>query len=97
MDRILILQKVKESTTESLTGFILYWIPMAYVFWVLVEGFINLKTKLPMNRISTQNKVSVCKKDVCVHVAGELAQAFAAALIFAALAYGVAQIAKAIK
>lgn len=50
-----------------------------------------------MNRISTQNKVSVCKKDVCVNVYGELAQAFATALIFAALAYGVAQIAKAIK
>ncbi|MGE0567690.1 MAG: hypothetical protein AB7O73_07050 [Bacteroidia bacterium] len=50
-----------------------------------------------MIRNSTQNKVSVCKKDVCVNVYGELAQAFAGALIFAAVAYGVAQLAKAIK
>lgn len=50
-----------------------------------------------MKRISTQNKVSVCKKDICVNVYGELAQVFAGALIFAALAYGITQIAKAVK
>lgn len=50
-----------------------------------------------MNRISTQNKVSVCKKDVCVNIYGELAQVFAIALTFATLAYGLAQLAKAIK
>lgn len=50
-----------------------------------------------MDKISNQNKVSVCKKDVCVNVYGELAQVFAGALIFAGLAYGVAQIAKAVK
>lgn len=50
-----------------------------------------------MNGISTQNKVSVCKKDVCINVYGELAQAVALALTFAAVAYGVAQIAKSIK
>lgn len=50
-----------------------------------------------MNRNSTQNKVSVCKKDVCVNVYGELAQIFAFTLAFAALAYGIAQLAKALK
>ena len=50
-----------------------------------------------MTRISTQNRVSVCKRDVCVNVYGQLAQAFASALIFAAIAYGIAQLAKAIK
>lgn len=43
------------------------------------------------------NKVSVCKKDVCVYVYGDLAKAFAIALTFAAAAYGISLLAKAIK
>ncbi len=50
-----------------------------------------------MNRTSTLNKVSVCKNDVCVNVYGEIAKAFAIALTFAAVAYGIAQLAKALK
>jgi hypothetical protein len=50
-----------------------------------------------MNRISTQNKVSICNKGVCVNVYGEIAQAFAIALTFAALAYGVSQMVKTFK
>jgi hypothetical protein len=50
-----------------------------------------------MNRISTQNKVSICKKDVCLNVYGDLAKAFTIALSIALLAYAVTQIAKAIR
>lgn len=50
-----------------------------------------------MNRISTQNKVSICKKDLYLNVYGDLAKAIAAALSIAILAYAFAQIAKAIK
>jgi hypothetical protein len=50
-----------------------------------------------MNRNSTQNKVSICKKDVCLNVYGDIAKAFAATLSIALLAYAVAQVARAIK
>ncbi len=43
------------------------------------------------------NKVSICKQDVCVNVYGELAKAFALALIFAAVAYGASQLIRALK
>lgn len=50
-----------------------------------------------MNRTSTQNKVSICKKDVCLNVYGDIAKGVAAALSIALLAYAFAQVAKAIK
>ena len=50
-----------------------------------------------MNRNSTQNKVSICKKDVCLNLYGDLAKGVAAILSIALLAYAVTQIAKAIK
>ncbi len=43
------------------------------------------------------NKVSVCKKDVCVNVYGDLAKTVAAAFAFAAIAYGASQLIKALK
>ena len=50
-----------------------------------------------MNRNSTQNKVSICKKDVCLNVYGDLAKGVAATLSIALLAYAVTQVVKAIK
>ena len=50
-----------------------------------------------MNRNSTQNKVSICKKDVCLNVYGDLAKAFTAVLSIAILTYAITQVAKAIK
>lgn len=50
-----------------------------------------------MNRISTQNKVSICKKDVCLNVYGDLAKAFTVALSIALLAYAISLVAKAVR
>lgn len=40
------------------------------------------------------NKISLCKRDVCLHVEGELAQAIATALLVVTLAYGINQAVK---
>ena len=50
-----------------------------------------------MNRISNLNKVSICKKDVCLNVYGDIAKGVAAALSIALLAYAFVQFTKAIK
>lgn len=50
-----------------------------------------------MNIISTQNKVSICKKDVCLNVYGDLAKAVATTLSIALIAYAFAQLVKVIK
>ncbi len=43
------------------------------------------------------NKVKICKKDVCVDVYGDWAKALTLALTFAAVAYGVSLLAKAVR
>lgn len=50
-----------------------------------------------MNLQHTNNRVSVCEKDVCVNVYGDLAKAVGIALAFAAAAYGVSLLARAFK
>jgi len=50
-----------------------------------------------MNLQHTNNRVSVCKKDVCINVYGDLAKAIGIALAFVAVAYGVVLLAKAFK
>ena len=44
-----------------------------------------------------QNKVSICKEDLCVNVYGDLAKAIVLIIGFAITAYGIAQISKALK
>jgi hypothetical protein len=50
-----------------------------------------------MNFQNAPNKVSVCKKDVCVNLYGDLAKAVTIVLAFAIAAYGVSLLARAIK
>ncbi len=50
-----------------------------------------------MRNSSTPTKVSICKKDVCVNVYGDMAKAVAITLAFAAAAYGVSQLVKALR
>lgn len=40
------------------------------------------------------NKVSLCNRGNCVHIQGDWAQAIAAAIFFATIAYGAAQVVK---
>lgn len=44
-----------------------------------------------------QDKVSICKQDLCVNVYGDLAKAITLLLGIAIAAYGVAQISRALK
>lgn len=46
---------------------------------------------------NTPNKVSLCKKDVCVNVYGDFAKVINVALAIAAVAYAVTMLAKALK
>jgi len=45
----------------------------------------------------TQNKVSICKKDVCLNIYGEAAKFVGATIGIAIFAYGISQIAKSVR
>jgi hypothetical protein len=47
--------------------------------------------------MENKNKVSICDQDLCVNVYGNLARAITIILGFAIVAYGAAQLSKALK
>ncbi len=47
--------------------------------------------------MKNQNKVSICKQNLCVNVYGDLAKAITIIMGFAIVAYGAAQLSKALK
>ena len=53
------------------------------------RDFFNLKFNFNMN-----NKVTLCRQGNCLHIQGEWAEAIAAAVLFATIAYGTAQVVK---